>query len=79
MDRIEKLLSKISKKDRRRLLYIVEVLVSGNKKGMDIVKIKNSDFFRLRSGRFRIIFHYEDITRDIVIDSIKLRNEKTYK
>ena len=76
MDKIEKLLRKISEKDRERLLVIVEKLIRGNTKGLNIQKVKNTDFYRLRSGRFRIIFHYED--KRIIIDSIKLRNKNTY-
>ncbi len=76
MDKIEKLLKKISQKDREKLLCIIEELLTGRKKGLNIQKIKNSDFYRLRFGRFRIIFHYEGET---IIDSIKLRNENTYK
>jgi mRNA-degrading endonuclease RelE of RelBE toxin-antitoxin system len=76
MDKIEKLLRKISEKDRQRLLGIVEKLVKGEIKKLNIRKVTNSDFYRLRSGRFRIIFHYE--VREIIVDSIKLKNETTY-
>ena len=44
---------------------------------MNIIKIEDTDFFRLKKRKFRIIFHYNN--KDIIIDSIKLRNEKTYK
>ena len=47
------------------------------KKKLNIKKLQNSDFYRVRKGRFRIIFHIEKKT--VVIDSIKLRNENTYK
>lgn len=77
MDKIEKLLRKISKKQREYLLRIIEKLLSDNKKGLDIKKLKNTDFYRLRSGRFRIIFHKEN--KEIIIDGIKLRDENTYK
>lgn len=77
MDKIAKLFKKISSADRRRLLKIIEVLLAGKRKGLNIVKIKRTDFYRLRSGKFRIIFHYANKT--IVIDSIKMRNEGTYK
>ncbi len=77
MDKIEKLLKKISKKDRERLLAIVELLLLNKINELDVKKIKDSDLYRLRSGRFRIIFHYD--ASEVVIDSIKLRNEKTYK
>ncbi|PIT87072.1 MAG: hypothetical protein COU31_04850 [Candidatus Magasanikbacteria bacterium CG10_big_fil_rev_8_21_14_0_10_40_10] len=77
MDKIEKLLRKISKKDRERLLQIVELLVLNKTKNLDVKKLKNTDFYRLRSGRFRIIYHKEN--KEIIIDAIKLRDENTYK
>ncbi len=77
MDRIEKLLRKISKKDREKLFGIIDRLLNGEKKGLNIKKLKGAEFYRLRSGRFRIIFHYEG--KEIIIDSIKLRDENTYK
>jgi len=76
MDKIEKLLKKISKKQREKLFAIITKLLSGDKKGLNIKKLKGTDFYRLKSGRFRIIFHKET---DIIIDSIKLRDENTYK
>ena len=77
MDAIEKLLRKIIRQDRQRLLDITEKLIHGEIKGLNIKKITNSDFYRLRSGRFRIIFHYEK--KEVIIDSIKLRDKNTYR
>lgn len=77
MDKIEKLFRKISKKDRQNLLYIINLLLSGQITKLQVSKIKTTDFFRLRSGKYRIIFHKEQ--GEIIVDSIKLRNEKTYK
>ncbi|OGY89634.1 MAG: hypothetical protein A2677_03665 [Candidatus Komeilibacteria bacterium RIFCSPHIGHO2_01_FULL_52_14] len=79
MDRIEKLLRKISRKDREGLLNVVELLARGHWKGLNVVKLRGTDLYRLRHGRFRIIFHREDTTHEVVIDSIKLRREDTYK
>lgn len=76
MNEIEKLLRKISKKDRKRLLEIAERLVNGNK-ALRFEKIKNTDFYRIRAGKFRIIFHKEN--GEYVIDGIKMRNESTYE
>lgn len=76
MDKIEKLLKKIDKKQREKLFNIIKKLLSKDAKGLDIKKIKNTEFYRLRSGRFRIIFHKE---KDIVIDNIRFRDENTYK
>ena len=77
MKKIEKLFKKISKVDRGRLLNIIETLISKDISSFNIKKVTDTDFFRLKSGRFRIIFHYEK--KVLIIDSIKIRNEKTYK
>lgn len=77
MDKIEKLLRKIGKKQREFLLEVIEKLLSGGKKGLHIKKIKGTDFYRLRSGRFRIIYHKEN--KEIIVDSIKLRDDNTYR
>jgi len=76
MNKIEKLFRKISKKDREDLLDLVGRIIDG-KDGLNIVKIKNTDFFRLKHKNFRIIFHKND--GEVVIDSIRLRNENTYR
>jgi mRNA-degrading endonuclease RelE of RelBE toxin-antitoxin system len=76
-DDIEKLFRKISRHDRTMILDIIEKLISGDKKELNIVKVKNTDFYRVKKGNFRILYHFEK--KEVVIDSIKLRNEKTYK
>ncbi len=75
MDKISKLLQKITKSERALLLNLIERLMAGDKT-LRFIKLKNSDLYRLRHGEFRIIFHREDV---IIIDSIKLRNDNTYK
>ena len=77
MDKIEKLLRKISKKDRTALQFLIEELLGGGK-NLNTKKLQDSDFYRLRKGKFRIIFHYNR-KKEIIIDSIKLRRENTYK
>lgn len=76
MDKIEKLLRKIKPPERQKLLDLVELL-SRQDKGLKISKIKKTDFYRVRYGKFRIIFHKEK--GEVVIDSIRMRNENTYK
>ena len=77
MDKLEKLLRKISEKERKLLKEIINKLIIGKVEEMDIKKIKGTDFLRLRKGRFRIIFHYNK--NNVIIDSVKIRNENTYK
>ncbi len=77
MNEVEKLFRKISKKDRLLLQNIISDLLD-NKKSLDINKLKDSGSYRLRKGKFRIIFHY-DSKKILIIDSIKIRRENTYK
>ena len=76
MNKIEKLFKRIGKKKRVVLLDGIRKLITGEK-NRDIKKIRSTNFYRLRIGNFRIIFHREN--RDFIIDDIRLRNEKTYK
>lgn len=77
MNKLEKLLRKISEKERKLLKEIINKLIIGKVEEMDIKKIKGTDFLRLRKGRFRIIFHYNK--NNVIIDSVKIRNENTYR
>jgi mRNA-degrading endonuclease RelE of RelBE toxin-antitoxin system len=77
MDKIVKLFKKISEKDRKVILATLEKLVDEKQRSnLDIKKIEDTDFLRLRQGRFRIIFHHENGSP--IVDSIKARNENTY-
>jgi hypothetical protein len=76
MNKLEKLLKKISRSDREKLLSIIFDLVSKNHKNLNIIKLSGSDLYRCRSGSYRIIFHYEK--GEVIIDSIKNRDDNTY-
>jgi len=77
MNRLEKLFKKLTSKDGMLLREITQQLQSGNTMGLNVIKIAGSDFYRLKKRYFRIIFHLEKSVP--VIDSIRLRNERTYK
>ncbi len=77
MDHIEKLFRKISIRERTLLSRVLEKLVSGEVVGLSVKKLAGSDFYRLRKGIFRIIFHYEG--KVPIVDSVRLKNEGTYK
>ena len=59
MRKIEKLLRKLNRKERGVLLETIKSLFSEITKGLDIKKVKSTSFYRLRAGRFRIIFHHD--------------------
>jgi len=75
---IEKLLRKISKKDRQMLLDIIGALTQKNHTGLVIKRLQGNNFYRVRKGTFRIIFHYNK-NKETIIDSIRMRNESTYR
>lgn len=56
-DRIEKVLAKLSLKERRKLIELITCIVSGRFSGMDMKKLKgHANAYRVRKGDFRIIF-----------------------
>ena len=78
MDELVKLLKKATKKDREKLLVVLEKLRSGVVSGLQISKLKGEERYRVRVGRFRIMFHFEGKPKRIVIDVVRKRDEKTY-
>lgn len=79
MDRIQKLFSRLSRKERLQLQsFIDNLLHSDSFRDAHVKKLKGSDLLRARKGKFRIIFHY-DQSKNMIIDSIRIRNENTYK
>ena len=78
MEQIKKLFRKINQKERRQLLAGVQKLQTTPEQCL-IVKIKGtSNQYRVRIGRFRVIFHYTS-TGEIELDTVRLRDEKTYR
>ena len=70
MNKIEKLLKKISRKGGDALLCIIEELITGkDTQHLKPIKLEGLDLYRIRKGNFRIIFHKEG--QVFVIDSIK--------
>ena len=76
MNEIEKFLQKRSLKERQKIEELIDNVISDNSK-LKIIKIKNTDFYRVRHGKFRVIFHKEG--RTIIVDNIRFRNDNTYK
>lgn len=79
MDEIEKVLHKANKKNRARLLEVMMKLRLGNSEGLNIIKLTNSTYFRVKVGDYRIIFLIDKKEETIEIKSVLRRNEQTYK
>lgn len=77
MNDIEKLLRKASPHERDLLIETLRLLRKGETETFRIEKLSGSDFYKTRKGNFRFVFHYESDA--IIIDTVRLRNEKTYR
>ncbi|MCK5061172.1 hypothetical protein KAR28_01320 [Candidatus Parcubacteria bacterium] len=77
MDKIKKFINKLSPKEKNTLISKIKQLENREIKGLDIKKIKDSGYFRLRSGNIRLIFYYKN--GDFVIEAVGSRNSTTYK
>ena len=79
MDRIEKVLVKLNEKERERVKYVLEQILSKNFQGLDIKKLKGREsVFRARRGDIRIVFRVSS-ERKIFVLFIERRSERTYK
>ncbi|MBU1045982.1 hypothetical protein KJ616_02570 [Patescibacteria group bacterium] len=78
MDKIEKVLNKLSTKERKSIKQILLQIDEGNFQKLDLKKLKTrDDIFRVRKGNIRIIFHKKD--NSIKILSIEHRTTTTYR
>ncbi len=78
MDKIEKILRKMSRKDRKQVEAIMKKILFRDFTGVRCEKLKNyKSLFRIRIGNYRVI--YFDDGNDIELKGIKRRNETTYR
>ena len=77
MNDIEKLIRKVSPHDKIILLEILRALERGETERFRTKKLSGNNFYKMRKGNFRFMFHYEN--KAVVVDAVRLRNEKTYR
>lgn len=77
MDKIKKLFKKLSVADRAELLAVLEFLVANRLDGLDIKKLAGANLWRVRIGKFRIIFKRHGAEN--IVYEIRRRDENTYK
>jgi len=78
MDKIEKALNKLTRKERKKLKEILIQINLGNFQDMDLKKLKSrKDIFRVRKGGIRIIFRKVDASVKVLV--MEHRSSKTYR
>ncbi len=77
-DAITKFLAKVTSEERKLLSKIIEELLTDKMSARYGKKLVGSkDIFRIRKGKFRIIF--KKTKTDCIILSVDQRSEKTYR
>lgn len=77
MDKIQKLFKKLSYSEKEEIISVLTLLAENSLIGLDIKKVVGTDYWRTKSGRYRILFKKEN--GENVVYEIRLRNENTYK
>lgn len=76
MNKVEKLLRKLSDREAAIVKDLLSKIDAGNYKNLDIKKFKgDKNLFRVRKGDIRIIFSVGDAIRVL---SVSRRNDTTY-
>ncbi len=79
MDEAEKLLRKRTKKDRDRILETLKAIREGRLEGLRVKKLSGLALYRVRVGDVRIQFSIDRETQCGIIESVRLRDEGTYR
>lgn len=77
VDKIQKVLDKLSEKEKEQIKKILKEILDGHLAGYDIKKLKgHQDIYRIRKGRIRII--YQQNMNGIFLLAIERRSDTTY-
>ena len=79
-NRARKQIKRIPKQYKESILDSVDLLVTFPKYGqLDITELKKHRYdYRLRVGRYRVLFDYTNVIKIIRIQEVKKRDERTY-
>lgn len=78
MDRVKKFLRKLSPKEQEAFLLLMQAIKRDFTSVPHLLKMKGyNDLYRIRFGRYRIIFKVSG--REIDVVKISKRDEQTYK
>lgn len=75
MNELDKLIKKVSTKERILIVTSMKAIKTGELIGEKIV---GGNYYKVRVGRFRIIYYYTQ-SGNIEIETVRPRNEKTYR
>ena len=79
-NKARKQIKKIPDKYRESIFDRIDLLIDFPEcKELDIIALKNHRYgFRMRVGRYRVLFNHDDIIKIVEIQEVKKRDEHTY-
>lgn len=78
MNKLEKDLRKLSRKERNIVEQIVRKIVSNDLVGLNVKRLQGyDDLYRIRKAKLRIIYKHHPSIFELL--SVSYRDEKTYK
>lgn len=79
VDRIRKSLGKLTPKERKVFMALLERIVSGRLSGLDVRKLHGTDdIYRVRKGAYRVIFRKGD-DGEVYLLTFERRSDTTYR
>ena len=76
-NRVRRELAALSESDNRRITAALREL-GENPRPRGSTRIRG-DIYRIRVGRFRVLYSIDDLERTIIIGSVRRRSEDTYR
>ena len=79
-NRARKQIKKIPQNYRYAIIESIDQLAAFPEcDGLDIVRLKKYHYdYRMRIGRYRVLFNHDNVVRIIKIQEVKKRDEQTY-
>ena len=68
----------IPKKDLQRIDAVI-LKLSGNPRPPGCKKLTEKEGYRVRSGRYRILYRIDDRTKVVIVYRIRKKDERTYE
>ncbi len=70
---------KLPKKDRQYIHDAVDDLTDSSSNWQNVIMLQNHQYdYRLRIGRYRVLFNHEETIKIVNIKEVKKRDERTY-
>lgn len=79
MDKIDKALKRLAPKELKQFKALLLQIQTGQLNTLDVKKlVGHADIYRVRKGKYRILFRMDDNKQTIKILALERRSDRTY-